>query len=87
MLCSDFSNFCLGYDIDLAPCVYELGNRLEVTIYETDNIRAIEMARADYDYPVILKIVNGPIWREAGDVVKVKVTRKNSSHSYNIKVL
>ena len=45
------------------------------------------MARTDCEYSVILKIVNGPIWREAGDVVGVKVTRKNSSHSYNVKVM
>lgn len=79
--------FVMGCNIDLDPCIYEVGETIELFVYETGYVGSITLNRSDCESPAILKIVDGPIWREAGDLVKVKVTRVNHSNSYDVRVL
>ena len=76
-----------GCGIDLDPCTLEVGDVLETTAFEGGYFGYFDLKLSGCDDSVILKIIGDPVLTRPGDIIKVKVVKVNSSHSYNVRVI
>ena len=74
-------------DLDPDPCTFEVGDVIETTAFSGGNIKYVNLSTAGCDDNVILKIIGDPVFTRPGDLMKVKVVKVNSAHSYDVRVL
>ena len=78
--------FC-GCGVDLDPCTFSVGDVIETTAFSGGNIKYVNLSTAGCDDNVILRIIGDPVFTRPGDLMKVKVVKVNSAHSYDVRVL
>ena len=74
----------VGCGIDIAPCLYEVGDVIETTAMESALASAINLDIAGCDQNVILRIIGDPVLQYPGDVMSFEVIKVNSEHSYDV---
>lgn len=77
----------LFYGCSRDPCVYEVGDEIEITAYEEALTSQFNTNIQGCELNVILTIVGSPIAVKAGDVITLEVIKVNSEFSYNVVVL
>ena len=84
--------FCVltgcGADIEgfLDPCLYSEGEEITTTAFTSGKSSIIRLTIEDCATKVILRVSN-PTYARAGARVKMKILRRNSEHSYEVKII